>query len=99
MQVTRRDLIEAVRQQLANGGGPDLSVTEVGKVVDAVFGAVAQGLRQEGRYVHPGFGSFSVRVTQARQGRNPRTGEPIEISRAETVGFKPARELKDTIAG
>jgi len=97
--VTRRDLIEAVRQQLAGGGGPDLSVGEVGRVVDAVFGAVAEGLRREGRYIHPGFGSFSVRVTQARQGRNPRTGEAIEISRSETVGFKPAQQLKDTIAG
>lgn len=95
--MTRRDLIETVRQQLAASGGPELSVQELGKVVDAVFGAVAEGLRREGRYVHPGFGSFSVKVTQARQGRNPRTGEAIEIPRAETVGFKPARELKETI--
>lgn len=74
-------------------------MSEAGRVVDAVFGAVAEGLRREGRYIHPGFGSFTVRVSQARQGRNPRTGEAIEISRGETVGFKPARELKDTIAG
>lgn len=94
--MTRRDLIETLRQQLA-ADGPDLSTQVLGKLVDATFAAIADGLRREGRYVHPGFGTFSVHVTQARPGRNPRTGEAIEIPRAETIRFKPARELKDTI--
>lgn len=97
--MTRKDLIETIRRQLDEGGGPELSAGAVGKVVDAVFAAIAEGLRREGRYVHPTFGSFSVHVTQARPGRNPRTGEAIEIPRAETIRFKPARELKATVEG
>jgi DNA-binding protein HU-beta len=96
--VTRRDLIETLRQQLASdGGGPELSAHALGKLVDATFAAIAEGLRREGRYVHPGFGTFTVAVTQARPGRNPRTGEPIEIARSETIRFKPSPELKETI--
>jgi nucleoid DNA-binding protein len=97
--MTRKDLIETIRRQLDEGGGPELSTGAVGKVVDAVFAAVAEGLRREGRYVHPTFGSFTVQVTQARPGRNPKTGEAIEIPRSETVRFKPARELKASLAG
>jgi nucleoid DNA-binding protein len=96
--MTRRDLIETIRRQLGEGGGPELSTGEVAKVVDAVFAAVTEGLRREGRYVHPTFGSFTVQISQARQGRNPQTGETIEIPRSETVRFKPARELKEAIA-
>ena len=97
--MTRKDLIETIRHQLAAGDGPELSTAATGKVVDAVFAAIAEGLRREGRYVHPGFGSFAVQVTQARPGRNPRTGEAIEIPRGETIRFKPAPELKARIAG
>lgn len=96
--MTRKDLIETIRRQLDEGGGPELSTGDVAKVVDAVFAAVTEGLRREGRYVHPTFGSFTVHVTQARPGRNPQTGEAIEIPRAETVRFKPARELREAIA-
>ena len=92
--MTRKELIETIRRQLEESGGPELSVGATGKVVDAVFAGVVESLRREGRYVHPNFGSFAVHVTQARPGRNPKTGEAIEIPRAETVRFKPARELK-----
>lgn len=98
--MTRRDLIETLRQQLAEGGGgPELSAHMLGKVVDATFAAIGEGLRREGRYVHPGFGTFTVAVTQARPGRNPRTGEAIEIARSETIRFKPSPELKEKIGG
>lgn len=95
--MTRKDLIETIRRQLEEAGGPELSTTATAKVVDAVFAAVTESLRREGRYVHPTFGSFTVHVTQARPGRNPQTGEAIEIPRSETVRFKPARELKAAI--
>lgn len=97
--MTRKDLIETIRRQLAEEGGPELSPAATGKVVDAVFAAIARGLREEGKYTHPTFGSFTVHITQARPGRNPRTGEAIEIPRAETVRFKPAPELRAAIEG
>lgn len=95
--MTRRDLIDTVRAQLARDGGPELSGQALGTVVDAVFAAIGEGLRREGRYVHPGFGTFTVHVTQARPGRNPRTGEAIEIPRQESVRFKPAPELRERV--
>lgn len=95
--MTRRDLVDSIQRHLAADGGPELTRHALGQVVDAVFAAVAEGLRETGRYVHPGFGTFAVQVTQPHAGRNPRTGEPIEIPRAETVRFKAARELKEVI--
>jgi nucleoid DNA-binding protein len=95
--MTRKDLIDTIRRRLADDSGPELSAAATAKVVDAVFAAVAEGLRREGRYVHPTFGSFTVHVTQARPGRNPRTGAAIELPRSETVRFKPARELKESL--
>lgn len=97
--MTRKDLIETIRRQLAEEGGPELSAAATARVVDAVFAAITRGLREEGKYTHPKFGSFTVRVTQARPGRNPRTGEAIELPRAETVRFRPAPELRAAIAG
>ncbi len=96
--MTRRDLVESIQRHLAANGGPELTRHAIGQVVDAVFTAVTEGLRETGRYVHPGFGTFAVQVTQAHPGRNPRTGEPIEIPRGETIRFKAARELKEVIA-
>lgn len=95
--MTRRDLVESIQKQLVAAGGPELSRQALGMVIDAVFAGVTEGLRETGRYVHPGFGTFAVQVTQAHPGRNPRTGEAIEIPRAETVRFKASPELKSAI--
>ncbi|MFY0532991.1 HU family DNA-binding protein [Nannocystis pusilla] len=84
--MTRKELIETIRRQLDESGGPELSVGATGKVVDAVFAAVGESLRREGRYVHPNFGSFSVHVTQARPGRNPKTGRRSRSPAARRSG-------------
>ena len=44
-----------------------------------------------------GFGTFELRKRDARTGRNPRTGEPVEIAASTTVAFKPAKALKDSL--
>lgn len=46
-----------------------------------------------------GFGSFVVKARAAREGRNPRTGEPMSIAASKQVQFKPGKKLKDTVAG
>ena len=54
-------------------------------------------IQSDGRYVHPGFGTFTVRVPSARVGRHPKTGEAIDIAEGATVAFKPSAELKASV--
>ena len=70
---------------------------QVTSVVDAVFSTVAGAITKDGSFVIPGFGTFSVRKRAARSGRNPKTGETISIPESKTVGFKPAKALKDLL--
>ncbi len=98
--MTRRELIEYVQQKLDAGKAAEEAATsgrQIGRVLDAAFEGIAEALRREGRYVHPGFGTFTVKAQAARPGLHPKTGAPIEIAAATTVRFKPAREFKDTL--
>lgn len=95
--MTRRELIEWVRRELATEGGEAPTASEVGKILDAAFAGIAHGLQAEGRYTHPGFGTFTRKEQPARPGINPRTGAPIMIAAATTVSFKPAREFKGSL--
>ena len=98
--MTRRELIEYVKHKLSAGdeaaeGSP--APRQIGLVLDAAFEGIAEALRREGRYSHPGFGTFTVKEQPARPGLHPKTGAPIEIAAATTVRFKPAREFKDSL--
>ena len=56
--------------------------------------------RRRGEKVNlPGFGRFKVKDSPARQGRNPATGETIEIAASKKLGFSPAKQVKDALAG
>jgi nucleoid DNA-binding protein len=90
--MTKRELIAAVAES-----HDDLAKSKVRAIVEAMFDAMGETLRTEGRYTHPGFGTFTVRSQSARLGRNPHTGEPIALPATRTVGFKPAAELKKTV--
>ncbi|MAC45758.1 HU family DNA-binding protein [Oceanospirillum beijerinckii] len=62
-------------------------------VLDEITGAVAKG----DSVSLIGFGTFSVRERSARMGKNPQTGEPMEIPASKTVGFKVGKKLKDAV--
>ena len=64
--------------------------------VDAVLDAITQGVKDDGSVSITGFGTFNRKSRAARRGRNPRTGELMEIPASTTVGFKPAELLKST---
>ena len=64
------------------------------KIVDTVLGTIKSGVKKEGKFSLPGFGTFAVRKRPARQGRNPATGEPLKIKASKTVGFKAGAYLK-----
>ena len=66
--------------------------------VKAVFEAIASELESGEKVVIVGFGAFSVSERAAREGRNPATGESIEIGAKKVVKFKAGKELKERVA-
>lgn len=74
-----------------------LSKSDATKAVDAVVTVITDSLKQGDPIVLTGFGTFSVRQREARSGRNPRTGETIQISASSVPGFKAGKALKDAL--
>jgi len=68
-----------------------------GTAVDAVFTAITAALARGEEFTLVGFGSFGVTERAAREGRNPRTGEPIRIPASKAPTFKSGKKLKDAI--
>src|SRR4051794_3774605 len=91
--MTKQQLIEA----LATGSERDKK--EITEVVESLLAAVTKALASGERVDLRGFGSFVPKETKARQGRNPKTGEPIQIAAKKTVAFKAAKDLEQTLAG
>ena len=72
-----------------------LSKVDAGKAVDGVFESITGALKSGGDVRIVGFGTFSVADRAATTGRNPRTGESIQISASQKVKFLPAKSLKE----
>lgn len=75
-----------------------LSKKDAGKAVDAVFEAIGEALQSGDKVQLVGFGNFEVRERQARKGRNPQTGEEIDIAASKIPAFKTGKQLKDMVA-
>ena len=69
------------------------------KAVDAVFAGIVDAAKKGEEVNLPGFGKFKVKDSPARQGRNPATGETIEIAASKKLGFSPAKQVKEALAG
>ena len=89
--MNKSELIDAIADKA------DLSKASAGKALDAFVESVSEALKSDDQVVIVGFGSFSVRKREARSGRNPRTGETIEIAASNLPGFKPGKALKDAV--
>ena len=89
--MNKNDLVTAVA---SNSG---LSKADAGKAVDVVFNSVSGALRRGDDVRLAGFGTFSVIDRKATTGRNPRTGEAIQIPAARRPKFKSAKNLKQTV--
>ena len=85
------ELIDAV------ASAADLSKADASRAVDGVIGAVTQALKSGGQVTVVGFGTFLVRQREARAGRNPRTGETIQIKATKVPAFKAGKALKDAV--
>ena len=68
------------------------------KAISGMLDQVAEVLAQGDKVQIVGFGSFEVKERQARTGRNPRTGETVEIAASKAPVFKAGKALKDTVA-
>lgn len=90
--MTKAELLETIAKK-----NPELTKRQVASVIDQVFSTMATNIRRQGRATYPGFGSFELRRRKARKGRNPQTGESIKIKASKTVGFKPAKALKERL--
>ncbi|WP_026694421.1 HU family DNA-binding protein [Peribacillus kribbensis] len=77
----------------------ELSQKDASKAVDAVFGAISEALKNGDKVQLIGFGNFEVRERAARTGRNPQTGEEIQIAAGKVPAFKAGKALKDAVAG
>ncbi len=86
--MNKRDLVECVSAEI---GGPRQGAE---KAVKAVIDSILDGLDRDGSVTIAGFGTFERKERAARVGRNPRTGESIDIPATSTVGFRPAAALK-----
>ncbi|GLH65178.1 MULTISPECIES: HU family DNA-binding protein [Bacillaceae] len=89
--MNKTDLINAVAETSG------LSKKDATKAVDAVFESITEALRKGDKVQLIGFGNFEVRERAARKGRNPQTGEEMEIPASKVPAFKPGKALKDAV--
>ena len=73
----------------------EISKKDATKAVDAVFEAISNALQKGDKVQLVGFGNFEVRERSARKGRNPQTGEEIDIPASKVPAFKPGKSLRD----
>jgi DNA-binding protein HU-beta len=89
--MNKAELIDAVSEKAG------LQKVEASRAVDAVFDTIAAALKAGDSVALIGFGTFNVKARAARSGRNPRTGDTIEIPASNVPGFKAGKALKDAV--
>jgi DNA-binding protein HU-beta len=89
--MNKNDLIDAVAERTA------LAKSDAARAVEAVLGAITESLQKGEAVTLSGFGTFASKTRAARTGRNPRTGEAIQIAASNVPGFKAGKGLKDAV--
>jgi integration host factor subunit alpha len=89
--VTKADIIESVYEKVG------FSKKEAAEVVEMVFDTIKETLERGEKIKISGFGNFIVRDKKSRVGRNPQTGEEIEISARRVLTFRPSQVLKNAL--
>jgi DNA-binding protein HU-beta len=89
--MNKSELIEAIAAEA------DVPKAQAGRVLDAMVSVVGTALAEGQQISMVGFGTFLVRERPARSGRNPRTGDTIEIAASKTPSFKAGKALKDKV--
>ncbi len=89
--MNKQELIENI------AGSADITKAAAGRALDSMIDSVTGSLKNGDSVVLVGFGTFSVRDRAARIGRNPQTGEEIQIKAARVPAFKAGKALKDAV--
>ena len=89
--MTRADLVDAI------AAGADVPKNKADAALRAAIDAISSALKGGDSVTLTGFGTFEVRKRAARTGRNPATGESINIKASKVPGFKPGKQLKDAV--
>lgn len=91
--MNKAQLIEHIAEQA------QLTRQEAARALEAMLAGVVQTLARGGEVTLLGFGSFVVEERAARKGRNPRTGEAVDIPAAKMPKFRPGKALRDAVIG
>ena len=89
--MNKADLIDAVAED------SDLTKASAARALDSAIENITNALKGGNSVTLGGFGTFTVRQREARMGRNPRTGEAIQIKASRVPGFKAGKALKDAL--
>ncbi|KTD50234.1 HupB DNA binding protein HU-beta [Legionella quinlivanii] len=89
--MNKTELVEAI----ASGSG--VTKADAGRVLEVFMSTIIDALKSGDQVVLPGFGSFSTGNRSARVGRNPQTGEQIEIKASRVAKFKAGKSLKEAV--
>lgn len=92
--MTKSDLILRLAERY-----PHLLQRDIERIVNTVFDEITHALARGNRVELRGFGAFSVKHRDARQGRNPRTGEAVAVARKSVPFFKTGKQLRDRLNG
>ncbi len=92
--MTKSDLILRLAEKY-----PHLLQRDIERVVNTVFDEISNALARNSRVELRGFGAFSVKQREARQGRNPRTGETVPVAEKFVPFFKTGKQLRDRLNG
>ncbi|MDA9793303.1 integration host factor subunit alpha [Bacteriovoracaceae bacterium] len=93
MSMTKADIVERIYKEAS------FSKKEAAELVDMVFKVIKDTLAKGEKVKISGFGNFSIRDKSTRVGRNPQTGQAMEISARRVLTFKPSQILKEDITG
>ena len=92
--MTRSELILKIAEK-----NPHLSTQDVERIVTTVFSEISNALAEGNRVELRGFGAFSVKERGGYTGRNPRTGESVEVAPKFVPAFKVGKQLREELAG
>ena len=85
----RSELLKLLEEE-----NPGLRSDEIERILDIFFGNIIERLAEGGRVELRGFGAFSTRAREPRKGRNPRTGEAVDVPAKRVPYFKPGKEMR-----
>lgn len=92
--MTKSELIQRIAEN-----NPHLYHRDVERIVSTIFDEITMALARGDRVELRGFGAFSVKHRESRTGRNPRTGEPVQVSEKHTPFFKTGKLLRERLNG